>query len=72
MRDILPGIALAIFMGCCVNLVGLLHLSNAATLLIQIPMGAAIYIGASAALHLESYEYLMGMIRPVLKKIARK
>ena len=72
LRDILPGIALAIFMGCCVNLVGLLHLSNAATLLIQIPMGAAIYIGASAALHLESYEYLMGMIRPVLKKIARK
>lgn len=72
LKDILPSIAIAIFMGCCVNLVGLLHLSNAATLLIQIPMGAVIYIGASAALHLESYEYLMGMIRPVLKKIARK
>lgn len=72
LKDILPSIAIAIFMGCCVNLVGLLHLSNAVTLLIQIPMGAVIYIGASAALHLESYEYLMGMIRPVLKKIARK
>ena len=72
LKDILPSITIAIFMGCCVNLVGLLHLSNAATLLIQIPMGAVIYIGASAALHLESYEYLMGMIRPVLKKLARK
>lgn len=72
LKDILPSIAIAIFMGCCVNLVGLLHLSNAVTLLIQIPMGAVIYIGASAALHLESYEYLMGLIRPVLKKIARK
>lgn len=72
MKDIMPGIAVAVFMGCCVNLVGMLHLSNTVTLLIQIPMGAAIYIGASAALHLESYEYLMGMIRPVLKKIARK
>lgn len=72
LKDILPGIVLAIFMGCCVNLVGLLHLSNTVTLLIQIPMGAAIYIGASAAIHLESYDYLMGMIRPVLKKIARK
>ena len=72
LKDILPSIAIAIFMGCCVNLVGLLHLSDAVTLLIQIPMGAVIYIGASAALHLESYEYLMGMIRPVLKKIARK
>lgn len=69
LKDILPSIAIAIFMGCCVNLVGLLHLSNAATLLIRIPMGAVIYIGASAALHLESYEYLMGMIRPVLKKL---
>lgn len=72
LKDILPGVALAIFMGCCVNLVGLLHLSNTVTLLIQIPMGAAIYIGASAAIHLESYDYLMGMIRPVLKIIARK
>ena len=72
LKDILPGIVLAIFMGCCVNLVGLLHLSNTVTLLIQIPMGAAIYIGASAAIHLESYDYLMGMIRPVLKKLARK
>lgn len=72
LKDILPGIVLAVFMGCCVNLVGMLHLSNAVTLLIQITMGAVIYIGASATLHLESYEYLMGMIRPVLNKIARK
>ena len=69
MRDILPGIALAVFMGFCVNLVSLFHLPNVATLLIQIPLGALIYIAASAVLHLESYEYLMGMIRPVLKKL---
>ena len=72
MRDILPGIALAVFMGFCVNLVSLFHLPNVATLLIQIPLGALIYIAASAVLHLESYEYLMGMIRPVLNKIVRK
>lgn len=72
LKDILPGIVLAVFMGCCVNLVSLFNLSNVVTLLIQIPLGAAIYIGASAAIHLESYGYLMGMIRPVLKKIARK
>lgn len=72
LKDILPGIALAIFMGCCVNLVGLLHLSNTVTLLIQIPMGAAIYIGASAALRLESYEYLMGLIRTALKRFTKR
>lgn len=72
LKDILPGIALAIFMGCCVNLVALLHLSNTVTLLIQIPMGAAIYIGASAALHLESYEYLIDLIRTAWKRFTKR
>lgn len=72
MKDILPGIALAVFMGCCVYLVSLLRLSSAVTLVIQVPLGAVIYIGLSAVLHLESFEYLMGIIRPVLKKLARK
>ena len=73
LKDILPGILLAVAMGCCVYGVGqLLHLSDVATLMIQIPLGAVIYIGTSAVLHLESYEYLMGMIRPVLKKLVRK
>lgn len=72
MKDILPGILLAVGMGCCVSLVTLLHLSNAVTLLIQIPLGAVIYIGASALLRLDSYEYLMSMVRPALKKMVRK
>lgn len=72
MKDILPGIALAVFMGCCVYMVGLLGMPSAATLVVQIPLGAVIYIALSAVLHLESFEYLMGMIRPVLKKFARK
>lgn len=72
LKDILPGIALAVFMGFCVSLIGLLHLSNGITLLIQIPFGAAVYIGMSAILHLESYEYLLGMVRQLLKKIVKK
>ena len=72
LRDILPGIALAVFMGCCVNLFNLFQLSNLVTLLIQIPLGAAIYIAASALLHLESFEYLMDIIRPMLRKVIRK
>ena len=72
MKDILPGIALAVLMGCCVKLVGRLQMSATITLMFQIPTGGVIYIGASALLHLESYEYLMEMIRPVLKKITKK
>lgn len=72
LKDILLGIALAVFMGFCVSLIGLLHLSNGITLLIQIPFGAAVYIGMSAILHLESYEYLLDMVRQLLKKIVKK
>lgn len=67
LKDIFPGIALAVVMGFCVNMVGLFHLSNVVTLLIQISLGAVIYVSASSVLHLESYEYLIGMIRSVLK-----
>ncbi len=72
LKDILPGIVLAVLMGCCVSLISLLGLSNVVTLLIQIPLGAVIYIAASAVLHLESFEYLMDMIRPTVRKIIRK
>lgn len=72
MKDIFPSITLAIFMGCCVKLVEFLHLSTIVTLLIQIPLGAIIYISMSAVLHLESYEYLVDMVRPVLKKFIRR
>ena len=72
MKDILPGILAAIFMGCCVGLVELLHLSALLTLIIQVPLGAIIYIGTSCIFHLESYEYLMNMIRPTIKRVLRK
>lgn len=72
LKDILPGIALAVLMGCCVNLVELFHLTNIVTLLIQILLGALIYIIASALLHLESFEYMMDLIRPMIRKAIRR
>lgn len=72
LKDIIPSIALAVLMGFCVNLVSLLNLSNIVTLLIQIPLGAVIYIITSELLHLESFNYLMDLIRPMIRKIIRK
>ncbi|MGK4109394.1 lipopolysaccharide biosynthesis protein [Enterococcus cecorum] len=72
LKDIIPSIALAVLMGFCVNLVSLLDLSNIVTLLIQIPLGAVIYIITSELLHLESFNYLMDLIRPMIRKIVRK
>lgn len=72
MKDILPGILLAVLMGCCVYPIQWLGVPDIVTLLLQVPLGALIYIGASAVLHLESYEYLMDMIVPFLKRIKKK
>lgn len=70
-KDILPSVCLATAMGVCVNLIELLALPTIATLVIQIPLGAVIYIVTSALLHLEPYEYLMGIIRPAMRNIRK-
>lgn len=63
LKDILPAILLAVGMGICVWFVEKLGLSSGLTLLIQIPLGAAIYIAGSAALRLEAYEYTLNIIK---------
>lgn len=72
LKDILPGIGLAAFMGGCVYCVNFLHLSNWLTLLIQVPLGAVIYIGLSALLKLESFTYCWNMVKPIISKIFNK
>lgn len=72
LKDILPGILLAIFMGGCVYCVNFLHLSNWLTLLIQVLLGAVIYIGLSALLKLESFTYCWNMVKPFINKIFKK
>lgn len=69
LKDILPSILLAIFMGCCMWLVNLAHLPDIVTLVIQILIGAAVYLGGSALLKLDTFEYLWNVVKP---KIQRK
>ena len=68
LRDILPSIIIALLMGIIVYFVGLLRLPTIIILFVQIIAGAAIYIGASALLKLEEFEYLLGMIKSFLKR----
>lgn len=63
MRDIMPSILLAIGMGACVCCIQLLGLSNIVTLIIQIPLGAIIYILFSHIHKIEAYSYLVEMIK---------
>ena len=72
LKDILPGILLAVFMGCCIYPIQWLRLPDLVTLLIQVPLGAVIYIGLSALLKLESFTYLWGMVKPILGRFIKK
>ena len=68
--DILPNILTAAAMGACVFAVGLAGLPDWATLLIQIPLGAAVYAGLSALLKNESYSYLLSVLKNFRRKNA--
>ena len=68
--DILPNILTAAVMGACVYGIGKMGLPDWATLLIQIPAGAAIYAGLSAALKNESFRYLLSVLKNFRRKNA--
>lgn len=61
MKDILPNILLAVFMGVCVYFVHFLNIVYWAQLIIQIILGAFIYITGSFIFKLESFTYLLDM-----------
>lgn len=67
-KDILPSIGLAVAMGAIIYPIQKLGLSYLITLLIQVPLGALIYIVGSKFLHLDSFEYLIGIVKTYIKK----
>ena len=68
LKDILPGILLAAGMGAIVYCVQFLGLNDWLTLLIQVPLGAALYIAGSKLFHIDSFEYVLGIIKGYLHK----
>lgn len=63
MIDIFPSVTLAVVMGISVSFVNKFGFSSALTLLIQVPTGATIYLIGSMILHIDSFEYLLGIIK---------
>lgn len=72
LRDILPGILLAAFMGACIYPIQFIGLPDIVTLAIQVPLGAVIYIAGSKLLKLEAFEYVRDMAKPVLSRFKKK
>lgn len=65
-KDIMPNIFLAVFMGVCVSSVVLIGLCDIFTIMIQIILGAAIYIAGSVILKLDSFQSLWEIVRSAL------
>ena len=71
-KDILPSILLAVGMGVCVYFVGYINIPVIIKLCLQVVVGIIIYISMSALLHLESFEYIWGMVRPRLMQVIKR
>lgn len=72
LKDIFPAILLAIGMGVCIYFIGFIPLPAVIILVVQVLLGMFIYIGASALLSLDSFQFLLETAMPVLQKIIRK
>lgn len=72
LKDILPSILQAIVMGMCIVPVMLLKLPVLVTLILQILIGAMIYIGISAIMKNESFLYLLDTLKPLRNKMRHK
>ena len=72
LKDILPSLLLAVFMGLCVYPVIFIGLPDILTIIIQVIFGAAIYIFGSRLLKLKAFEYLYGMLKSFVKRKGNK
>lgn len=68
LKDILPGILLAVFMGVCISTVQWLHLPVILELGLQVALGVIIYIGLSKLLKLDSFEYLLALVKSMINR----
>ena len=66
--DMLPQILLSCGMGAIVYCVSFLGLNDWLTLLIQVPLGAGIYIAGSKVFHIDSFDYMLGTLNGYRRK----
>ena len=67
-KDILPSVLLAVFMGVIVYLIGLIKLPIILSLVFQVVVGGTIYILGAKILKIDSFQYLFELLKSILKK----
>ncbi|MBQ9719596.1 MAG: lipopolysaccharide biosynthesis protein, partial [Oscillospiraceae bacterium] len=68
LRDMLPSLGLSALMAALGLLVIRLGLSDLLTLLFQVPAGVAVYVLGSRLLRLDSFEYILDMLKKLLHR----
>ena len=72
LKDMFPQICISLVMGAVVYFIPYIGLNNLVTLIIQVIVGAAVYIVLSKLFKIESFEYIWGTIKEFMKKRSRK
>lgn len=66
LKDILPGILLAVVMGACVLPLKLLPYHDFVILMLQVLLGTVVYIATSILFKIEAFDYLLKALSPVI------
>ena len=66
--DIFPALMLSCVMGAAVYLIQFIGFGDILTLLIQVPLGAAVYIIGSKLLKLDSFGYVLSIFKSIIHK----
>ena len=75
LSDIIPALLIAVLMGGAIFGIHWFEMSNIMTLVIQIFVGVMVYVGLAKAFELESYDYLLTMMKELIvrkKKVSTK
>lgn len=65
-KDILPSVAISIVMGICVFSIQFVVSNAVICLIVQIVIGALVYLGLAKLFKLESFNYLLGIVKAKL------
>lgn len=68
LKDMLPQMGLSVLMGVVVYCIHFLHLNDIVTLIIQVPLGIAIYLLGSKILHIESFHEMIDLAKKFIPK----
>ena len=72
LKDIFSSIFLSFIMGVVVFAINYLRISDILILLIQVPLGAMIYVLGAKLCKMESFEYMLSVVKSFVKKQPKK